>query len=329
MTTIIVRCPKCKTQYKIKNAEEMEGKKVVCKKCSEPIRIRLPSAVPPKQSDAAQSDEEEFGGDEPFEDEFPASKLPARAPLPMKRPKKKGDPNKSSETAAQGKKGEGKAAKNSGSNNTLVIVIALVLGALALGGIGVGGMLLMRGGASARYEAPVEKEYADFRPKDSGLSYRIPKWWTQEWGGGMGGQPYWVRFGDDHLKIEARESVGGGAMAQAAIAMQQKLDPGGQDEALSPAAKVHEAQMHDFAENFQDYHEEPARKIKTKYGEGRISDFTAKEGIFKSKVNGSRATLLSNIHQFNVTFKCSPAMFKDAKPVFEKVVSSLGPGSGP
>jgi len=254
MTTILVRCPKCKTQYKIKNAEEMEGKKVVCKKCSQPIRIRLPSAAPPKQSDAEQSDEEAFGGDEPFEDEFPASKMRARAPLPVKRLKKKGDSNKSSEAAAKGKKGEGKATKNSGSNNTLVIVIALVIGALALGGIGVGGMLLMRGGVSAKYEVPDNKEYADFRPKDCGLSYRIPKWWNQDWGGGMGGQPYWARFGDDQLKIEARESVGGGAMAQAAIAMQQKMDPGGHDEAFSPAAKVHEAQMRDFAENFQDYH---------------------------------------------------------------------------
>jgi predicted Zn finger-like uncharacterized protein len=324
MTTILVRCPKCKTQYKIKNAEEMDGKKVVCKKCSQPIRIRLPSAAAEEQPD-----EEAFAGDEPFEDEFPAAKLPARAPLPMKRLKKKGDSKNPSEAAGKEKKGEGKAARSSGSNSTMVIVIALVFGALALGGVGVGGMLLMRGGVSAKYEVPDNKEYADFRPKDCGLSYRIPKWWNQDWGGGMGGQPYWARFGDDHLKIEARESVGGGAMAQAAIAMQQKLDPGGQDETLAPAAKVHEAQMHDFAENFQDYHEEPARKIKTKYGEGRISDFTAKEGIFKSQVNGSRATLLSNIHQFIVTFKCSPAMFKDAKPVFVKVVSSLGPGSGP
>ena len=328
MTTILVQCPECKTRYKIKNAEAMQGKKVLCKSCRQPLRIRLP-----KTASQEPSDEEAFGGGEPFGDEFAAAgdEMPARAPLPAKRPKKPGTFKKSGDASGKRKSGAGKTESDAGgSRNIVVVVIVLVVGAIVLGGIGVGGVLLIRTGVQgAKYQAPDDAQYVDFHPKDSGISCRIPKSWTQDWGGGQGGQPYWVRFGDDRLKIEARESIAGGAMAQAAIALQQKLDPGQRDESYSPAAKVHEAQQHDFAENFEGYHEEPPRKVTTQFGEGRISDFTAKEGIFKSTVNGCRVTLLNNLHQFTVSFKCSPGLFQDEKPVFEKIVSSIGPGRGP
>ena len=88
----------------------------------------------------------------------------------------------------------------------------------------------------------------------------------------------------------------------------------------TPAPKV--------SRTVQFYSEEPrSRGIKTKgYGEGQISDFTATEGIFATEVRGCRATILNPLRQFTVTCKCPPALFPEAKPVFEKVISTMNCG---
>ena len=117
-------------------------------------------------------------------------------------------------------------------------------------------------------------------------------------------------------------------MGQAAISMQQQVNPAEQASSLSPAEKIHEMQRHQFAEDYDDFNEGPTRKIKTGYGEGCIADFRGKQGLLKSEVTGCRATMLNSIHQFTVTCKCPPGIFKEAKPVFEKIVSSVGGGSG-
>lgn len=325
VTTVLIRCSKCKTEYRIKNAEEMEGKKVLCKKCRAPISIRLP-----RSQAAEEPAEDEFGTGDAFDDEFASPGMRAPAPLPMKRAKKKpGTLRNPSATADEKKLGQGQGAKAAAPKNTAVFFVVLGIGLVILTGMGIGGVLLLRGGGSAKYVAPADNEYTEFRPQNCGISCKAPKNWSTDWGGGTGGQPYWARLGDDRLKIEVRESISGGAMAQAAIAMQQKMDPGGRDESLSPAQQVHEAQEKRFAENYKEYHEQPARKIRTQFGEGRISDFSATEGLIKSTVVGCRTTMFNTTHQFTVSFKCSPSMFKDAKPVFEKVVASMGAGSGP
>jgi DNA-directed RNA polymerase subunit M/transcription elongation factor TFIIS len=337
MTNILIQCPKCKTRYKLKNADEMEGTTIVCKKCRAPIRIRTSASATKDRSDTKdRSEEETFGDDEPVDDEFgvaaasPPPRLPARLPSRVKRSSKPSTSKQSGEAGGK-KKSAGKAADGSaGSQKTVFVLIAVIAGVLVLGGLGVGGALLSRSlGQPTKYEAPRDKDYVDFQPQDSGVTCRIPKDWEKSWGGGQGGQPYWARFGDARLTIEARESISGGAMGQAAIAMQQKMDPGNASDALSPSQKVHEAQERGFAEDFQGFQEQPGRKIATGFGPGWIADFTAQEGMLKSTVNGCRATVLNSIHQFTVTFKCSPAMFKDAKPVFEKILSSMGPGRGP
>lgn len=333
----------------------MAGKKVICKKCQTPFRIRVPKPAAKRPADDdeiidvgaealvededdpfladAEREEEVLDGEildgepaEPDEDfDAPAARpLSGRrpaAPIARKKPGKAKAKNKSE--GAEKKK----PAKNS---NTVLIVIVAVVALAAMGGIGAGGYYLVRQlGQTAKYRPPKKKDYVDFRPKNFQISCKIPKDWKEEHGGGMAGQPVWCRFTDGKLIIEARESISGGAMGQAALAAQQNADPMGKNEAISAVQKIHEDQEGRFAENYVDYQEEPARKIMTGFGDSRISDFTAKEGILKSNVAGCRATILNTIHQFTVSCKCPPAIFKDAKPVFEKVVISMGGGTAP
>src|SRR4051812_17391550 len=56
MSRILIQCPSCKTRFRIDDLEDMDGEKVVCKKCHAPFRIRL-----------AKSKRSSSGGDEIYE----------------------------------------------------------------------------------------------------------------------------------------------------------------------------------------------------------------------------------------------------------------------
>jgi predicted Zn finger-like uncharacterized protein len=355
VTKILAQCPGCKTQFKIPNAEQMAGKKVICKKCQTAFRIRAPKPATKRPADddeiidvgeeALVEEEDPFLEDAEKEDEIldgeildgePAEAdedfdMPPARPLAGRRPAAPSALKRPGKTKGKKKPegGGGEKKKPAKNTNTMLVVIIVVVSLLAFGGIGGGYYLVLQLGKTAKYHPPKKKDYIDFRPKNFQISCKIPKDWKEEHGGGMAGQPVWCRFTDGKLIIEARESISGGAMGQAALAGQQNADPMGKNEAISAVQRIHEDQEARFAENYVDYNEEPARKIMTGFGDSRISDFTAKEGLLKSNVSGCRATILNTIHQFTVSCKCPPAIFKDAKPVFEKVVISMGGGTAP
>lgn len=219
---------------------------------------------------------------------------------------------------------ERSAKKSSGSGVSTKMAIA---GLIALVGLGGGGMFLLRGSSQVTsYEAP--QKYVLFNPKIYAmmLSCEVPEDWKQQIRGGQNIGPIQARFTDGRLSIEICENLTFDGIREVVVAMRQKADTARRD--ASPAELIHEHQRQQSAENFKSYSEEPqSRGIKTKgFGESRISDFTAREGIFGTDVRGCRATAANQLRQFTVTCKCPPAMFQDAKPVFEKVISSLNCG---
>jgi hypothetical protein len=167
--------------------------------------------------------------------------------------------------------------------------------------------------------------YAQFSPKtfEMGMTCEVPADWKQLFRGGKNIGPMWAAFTDGRLSIEISENLSGGAIREAVVAMRKKADPARRD---APAVEqIHEYMREKSSANFKTYSETPrSRGIKTKgYGEARISDFTATEGIFSTELKGCRATVLNQAHQLTVTCKCPPSQFENAKPVFERVVASL------
>jgi hypothetical protein len=350
MTDIIARCPGCKAKFKIRGAERLGGKKIVCRKCETPFRIRLPKAAAKRGGDdevieigdeAVVSDDElvvadEFGGDLEFEDaqSEPAAAgddddygRPARLPTPGRlAPRKKKD--KSPAEAEKPGKPDAKARPAAKKSKTLLIVAASFGGLVALAAIGSGIYLVQRGLAAPKFEPP--QKYVDFKPDAFTLAASIPEGWERDYGGGRGGQPSWARFGDGKLRVEIRESISGGAMAQAAIAAAQKAGAdGGDPDARDPVLKIHLMQKDAFAENFHEYSEAPADRIKTGFGDSRVADFSGTEGMFRTKVKGCRATVMNSLRQFTISCKCPPSIFDQARPVFHKIVASVGSGSMP
>jgi FHA domain len=216
------------------------------------------------------------------------------------------------------------AKKSSGSSVGSKSAIA---GLIALVGLVGSGTFLLRG-PSQETPYTVPQKYILFNPKSYAtmLSCEVPEDWKQQIGGGQNIGPILARFTDRRLSIEICENLRGGRIREIVAVMRQKADPALRD--ASPAELIHVHQRHQLSENFKSYSEQPrSRGIKTKgFGEGQISDFTATEGFLGTEVRGCRATVVSRTLQFTVTCKCPPSLFQDAKPVFEKVISTLNWG---
>jgi hypothetical protein len=338
MTKIFGLCPRCKSRIKIDNVERLDGRKILCRDCGYTIRIRNPkqALARPESEEVEVFDLDEgllledpnaaLASDDEYADAIDEdSELPAYRPL-ARRPKAKNSAADVTDQTAgafvpnPGGKGGARQKKKS----PLLIILTLV-GGLAIVGLAAGGLVWLRGsglGKSAKYEPP--QNYVTFAPKAFELSAKIPEGWTTEYGGGQSGIPMFARFASDSISIQIRESIAGGALGQAAIALQGNSP---QIPKEAPVVGIHEMHRKEFEEAYKKYNETMTRPIKTRgYGEGRISDFTAAEGLLGLPIKGCRATMMNSIHQFTVTCKCSVRQFKDVRPVFEKIVGSISTG---
>jgi len=350
MTKIYGRCPRCKSRIKINNAERLDGRKITCRGCHYAIRIRAPKATFARNRSKELLITEFFDGDEEDEietiplrepDEHAASTVDAEevaaaidtdSDLPAYRPmlprrsftRKARDNRNDADGAATFVEAADDGTGTAGEKRGPLVLILGGVGGLLLVSLVVAGIVLLRSGIfkPAKYEPP--QNYVSFAPKGFQLSAKVPEGWTQTCAGGEGGLPISARFSSGSISVNVRESIGGGALGQAAIAM-QGASPGVPKEA--PVIGIHEFHRRRFEEDYKNYNEEFGRPIKTRgYGEGRISNFTANEGLFGLQVKGCRATVMNSIHQFTVTCKCPSGQFKDIKPVFEKIVASLSTG---
>lgn len=342
MTRIFGLCPRCKSRIKINNVERLDGRKIHCRDCGYTIRIRDPKKALVRQ----ESDQEEiFDLDEGLlledpepgvttgdDDEFAAAidedaELPAYRPMaPRPRPKKKPaeDATEEGEGAFQPTRdAKGRTAKR--KKSPLLITLGVMAG-LAIAGMAAVGLVLLRNsgfGKAAKFEPP--QNYVTFAPKGFELSAKIPEGWKTNYGGGQAAVPMFARFSSDSISIEVRESVAGGALGQAAIAIHGGNSNGPTE---APVVGIHAFHQKEFEEAYKNYKETFGRPIKTRgYGEGRVSDFTAAEGLFGTPIKGCRATMMNSIHQFTVTCKCSAGQFKDMRPIFEKIIESINTGA--
>jgi hypothetical protein len=341
MTKIFGRCPRCKSRIKINNAERLDGKKITCRGCRYSILIRAPKARlarknsgPPtvelvgEDGDELVLDALEVPENSTDEDEFEIAldddeDIPEYRPVVRRPPAKKKPPIRGDDAPPAGAFVPAAATEPSGKRNALLYLL-LGAGVILLLGAGSTWLLLLSSGfgKGAKFEAPTK--YVRFAPKGLPLSATVPQDWAQTYAGGQNGIPISARFTFDSVSIDIRESIGGGALGQAGLALQGAA-PGVPKEA--PVVGIHEYHRARFEEDYQNYNEEMSRPIKARgYGEGRISDFTAKQGLFGSTIKGCRATVMNPIHQFTVTCKCLPGQFNDAKPVFEKIINSLSTG---
>jgi DNA-directed RNA polymerase subunit RPC12/RpoP len=346
-------CPHCRTIFKIDHIEEMVGTKIRCGYCNGKILIQAPpvkkaapvksvpiQAAPLKKKkepeseiieldeDAIVVDEDSNGDDfqipdvEYGADDYAEAEL-VEAPAQDHRLRAASKPKKKKSDAIQEVAGKERAPKRTQVKSS-AIFLWLAAGAVVLCTLCVVIVILASAagsGGGAKFAGP--GEYVDFSPANLQLSAEVPKGWEQKYGGGEGGRPIFATFTSGKISIDIRESIGGGAMGAAQLAMHQQA---GADPAEA-VESIHEAHRARIAEDFGSYKEDAeSRTVKTRgFGPGKVSDFDADQGFLGGgRVRGCRATVMNQLHQFNVVCKCPAAMFDQVQPIFEKVIESLG-----
>jgi hypothetical protein len=349
MTKIFGLCPRCKSRIKINNVERLDGGKIACRDCGYTIRIHAARAKAPVKSGRSKRTPQilEFNDDEDQlvldavavdDDEFAVAieddgELPAYQPV-LRRTKTR----KPAFQAAQGTAGAGdtlppqQAASNPRKISPLKIV-GICVGVLIGFGLGFAGVLMFLSGSSAKFEPP--EKYVAIPQGMVPLAGMKPEGWKSNSGGGVQGIPIFITITDrGSISIDIRESEGSSAKGRmkkrllAGEEVHQLGAPVGDPMRAPPVESTHAYHKDFVMKNFSNYRESPAQPIETGFGEGLISDFTAEEGLFHSRVKGCRASVVHRDHQYNIVCKCPPAQFKDVRPVFEKVIASLNPNDG-
>jgi len=190
-----------------------------------------------------------------------------------------------------------------------LMVLVIIAGGVVLSGLS--------GREAAKFEPP--EKYVPLR-----LGLMIPVsgimpegWESSGGGGGRSGPPIFAKISDGgSISIEIRESLG----------LKLRQVAAGARVPLPSLTEVHEYFGEATKRNFSRYEEGPERPIETAGFTACISDFSGNEDFFSGMVKGCRASLVHPLHQYNVVCKCPPAQFEDVRPVFEKIISSLGTG---
>jgi hypothetical protein len=160
-----------------------------------------------------------------------------------------------------------------------------------------------------------------FSAKDGSFRLRYPAGWKEENGSRPDNTYSWARFTKGSAKIQVYADVAGSLMSGSGQA--QNLPEGSE---LAPVHNAHELYQKTVSKEYSDFKESaPALFKGSQLGEGRVATFTASGGgLFGSKIQGYRVTLLSNDRRITLLCEAPVSEFESFKPTFLAVCRSVG-----
>ncbi len=204
----------------------------------------------------------------------------------------------------------------------LPVVLGIVGGSVLLLALAGGGVFLALSGSKpaeppgelARFEHPQPRTFAIDVPSN---------WEVVKADGGTGGRPAFATIEGPGAEVQIRQSLSGSAIGDIAGAGgAAQLAPGGEtSEELTPIYTQHEMVKSQSESNFSDYQEVGGENFNN--DAGRRSTFTA-SGSFGGKVTGLRGTVRVGNETYTVLMQCDPRDLPVMKPVFEKMLDSMG-----
>ena len=328
-SSLSTQCPECGATFKLKD-DSAVGKKIKCRNCEAAFVVQ-PIGNGHKGVNGQKSGNGHKPGngrkakaeEEPVEDLFDdlggerlQSLPPRRLPHPTKKKKvEKPEPvpgDELEEVRQKTLKGEPKRKRQG--------VSPALIGAAAVVGLGLLGLLVMvirAGGGSSINPNPT---YSEFQDKVvHGFKIDYPSDWTAQ-GGGQTGSVIWARFEKDSAGVRIKSSMGAGAIGGAASAFSTGEEL---DESLTPVAQVHDFLRESYAQDYSDYQELSTYTVQGGMGDVRVSEFTATQGIFRTKMHGFRASLLGGLYQWTIIAKCPESDWAVCKPIFEHMIKSM------
>ncbi|HET6384967.1 MAG TPA: hypothetical protein VFJ58_16370 [Armatimonadota bacterium] len=116
--------------------------------------------------------------------------------------------------------------------------------------------------------------------------------------------------------------------ADASLSSMSGMVPGLKLPQVLPVQKVHDMGKKSMEDLFKSYQEQPAQAFQARFGDARISEFTADGGWMAGSLRGYRVTMLSNDRRVSIVCRCSAGDWNNLHPAFIHVINSIGPGKG-
>jgi hypothetical protein len=184
----------------------------------------------------------------------------------------------------------------------------------------VAGLMFAVGGCHSR--AAIPTSYDSYNCPYGNFKVQYPAGWQVEPSGK--GRYASVTFTSGNAQISVETSITGSLIGDQVSASLGKFGPQDVPEEMRPVSVVHEKEKEGF-EDQEAVKEDKPTMVKTAMGEGRRSEFKG-SSAFGGETRGCRVTTLSNDYRLRVVCKCPAAEWDALKPVFDKVIESLGIG---
>lgn len=173
-----------------------------------------------------------------------------------------------------------------------------------------------------------------YKPVDSpdkSFSCIAPDNWASVGSGSEGSQMGGLMFVKGPVRIDITSSDAlsymGDAMRPAAPA-DGESDPNAAATPPPPVEAIHKMTENDFSEKYDGYVEMPEQKLQDQFGDTRVSEWTAKGGMFTGNLRGYRVTMLGLNKAITIDCHCPEQNWTIMQPVFLKVIQSIVPGNG-
>ena len=176
---------------------------------------------------------------------------------------------------------------------------------------------------------PAPASYKAYTALDGSFVCDRPVGWKTKEAGSPGGSRAMVSFESDKVVVEIEADASRLMTASAGDTNAGNTNP----YASTPIAKVmplidqmHQkdvAQWMDVLPNFQ---EKPAEPYTSKFGEARVSEWTASKGNIK--LHGYRVTMAGTDRAISVFCLTPERNWKILQPAFQRIITSIGPEGG-
>lgn len=164
--------------------------------------------------------------------------------------------------------------------------------------------------------------------QDKSFACVAPKGWAQIGAGTEGSNLGGAIFKTGDAKIDITTDLAGSLMADILKTPANPLEGENAPPPTPPVEKLHVMGKKGAKNKYSDYKEQPMEKSSGSLGEICTSEWTASGGLFGAKLHGLRVTMLGGERRVTVFCECAENDWAKLKPVFTRVVGSIGSGPG-
>ena len=171
---------------------------------------------------------------------------------------------------------------------------------------------------------PAPAAYKAYTALDGSFVCDRPVGWKTKEAGMPGGSRAMVTFSSDKVIVEVESDA-----SKLMIASASETNP----LASTPFAKIaplvqqmHEKDVQQWMDALPNFQEKPAAPYQSKFGDARVSEWTASKGNIK--LHGYRVTMAGTDRAITIFCLTPERNWTILEPAFQRIIESVGPGSG-